>query len=125
VGLKIGSTWVKKLNNLSTTYCEKNGLSSITVQEFPTASETAQALMSRNIEAQIEIAGAAKIFTERTNGRIQISSPEIIYPQTLGIYVNKGNTDIKNRLENAMAAIKADGSYLALIEKYELLPITH
>lgn len=124
VGLQKGTTWVKPLTELSVSHCEANGRAPITIQEFPSAPETAQALMSRNVQAQIEIAGAAKMFTERSRGRIQISSPELIYPQTMGIYFKKGNVELKKQLESAMAAIKADGSYFALIEKYELTPIT-
>jgi polar amino acid transport system substrate-binding protein len=123
VGLQQGTTWVKALNELSESYCKAEGKESITVQEFPSAPEVSQALMSRNVEAQLEIAGAAKMFAERTKGRIEISSPDLVYPQTLGIYVKKGNTALKESLETAMAQIKADGSYQALIDKYELTPV--
>jgi polar amino acid transport system substrate-binding protein len=79
--------------------------------------------MSRNIEAQMEIAGAAKMIVERTKGRVAISSPGLVYPQTLGIYVKKGNTALYQSLEVAMAAIRKTGEYDALIKKYELAPV--
>lgn len=66
VGLQQGTTWVKALNDLSADYCLPNGKESITVQEFPSAPEVSQALLSRNVQAQLEIAGAAKLFAERT-----------------------------------------------------------
>lgn len=125
VGLQQGTSWAKQLETLSEDFCVKQGKGTITVQEFPTAPEVSQALMSRNIDAQVEIAGAAKMFTERSRGRIEISSPEIIYPQTLGMFVNKSNDALRDKLINAMSAIKADGSYLALIEKYELTPVSN
>ena len=123
VGLQQGTTWVKALNDLSADYCLPNGKESITVQEFPSAPEVSQALLSRNVQAQLEIAGAAKMFAERTKGRIEISSPDLVYPQTLGMYVKKDNAALKASLESALSAIKADGSYMALIEKYELTPV--
>lgn len=123
VGLQQGTTWVKALNSLSDSYCSANGLEPIQVLEFPSAPEVTQALLSRNVQAQLEIAGAAQMFVERTKGRVEISSPELVFPQTLGIYVSKDNPALKSQLQTAMAEIKADGSYYDLIHKYELTPV--
>lgn len=124
VGLQQGTTWVKSLTDLSASYCVAKGKKPINISEFPTAPETAQALMSHNVDAQVEIAGAAKLFVERSRGRMQVTSPNLVYPQTMGMYVKKGNSALKGELEKAMAAIKADGSYQALIEKYGLTPVS-
>ncbi|ADZ91924.1 ABC transporter substrate-binding protein [Marinomonas mediterranea] len=123
VGLQQGTSWVKAFKNLSDSYCVPNGLKPVVVQEFPSAPEATQAMLSGNVEAQVEIAGAAKMFIQRTKGRIQVSSTDLIYPNTLGIYVKKGNAELKSAFEKAMAEIKADGSYMKLIEKYELSPV--
>jgi len=123
VGLQAGTSWVKLLNTLSDEHCKPLGKGTITVMEFPTAPEVSQAMMSRNVDAQLEIAGAAKMIVERTKGRVAISSPDLVYPQTLGIYVKKGNTALKQSFETAMAAIQKTGEYDALIKKYELTPV--
>jgi polar amino acid transport system substrate-binding protein len=120
VGLQQGTSWVKAFEDLSKDYCVPNGFKPVMVQEFPTAPEATQAMLSRNIEAQVEIAGAANMFVQRTKGRIQISSDDLIYPSILGIYMKKGNKELKAAFEKALAEIKADGSYMKLIEKYEL-----
>ena len=52
-----------------------------------------------------------------------VSSPDIVYPQTLGIYFKKGNTALKQSFETALAAIRKSGEYDALIKKYELTPV--
>ncbi|MDD2845676.1 MAG: transporter substrate-binding domain-containing protein, partial [Rhodoferax sp.] len=91
VGLQAGTSWVKKLQTLSTDYCVPNGKPPVSVAEFPTAPEVSQALMSKNVQAQIEVAAAAKAFAAKSNGRIVVSSPATVYPQILGIYVKKGN----------------------------------
>lgn len=124
VGLQQGTTWVKTLNELSESYCVTNGFEPIKVQEFPTAPEATQAMISKNIQAQLEIAGAAQMLVERTKKRVEISSTTLVFPQTLGIYIKQGNGELKAQLEKAMAEIKADGSYQQLIAKYELTPIT-
>ena len=123
VGLQAGTSWVKLLQALSETHCKATGKGAITVMEFPTAPEVSQAMMSRNVDAQLEIAGAAKMIVEKTKGRVTISSPDLVYPQTLGIYVKKGNTALKQSFETAMAAIRKTGEYDALIKKYELTPV--
>lgn len=123
VGLQQGTSWVSILEQLSKDYCQKNGKSGIEVLEFPTAPEVTQALMSRNVQAQIEIAGAADMFVERTKGRVSISSEGLIFPQTLGIYVQQGNDALKGEFEQAMKAIQEDGSYDALITKYNLVSV--
>jgi len=121
VGLQQGTAWVKQLGELSESYCKANGKDAITIREFPSAPEVSQALMSRNVQAQLEIAGAARMFVERTRGRIEISSPDLVYPQILGIYVKKGNTELMSALEKALAEATASGEYQALLDKYNLL----
>lgn len=123
VGLQAGTSWVKLLKTLSDDYCKGAGKGPITVMEFPTAPEVSQAMMAKNVDAQLEIAGAAKMIVEKTKGRVTISSPDLVYPQTLGIYVKKGNTALKQSFESAMAAIRKTGEYDALIKKYELTPV--
>lgn len=123
VGLEAGTSWVKKLKTLSTEYCAPKGLPPVEVSEFPTAPEVSQALMSKNVQAQLEVAGAAKAFAAKSNGRIVISSPAPVYLQTLGVYVKKGNTVLLKQFESAMAAIRKTGEYDALIKKYDLTPV--
>ncbi len=123
VGLQAGTSWVKDLKVLSDEYCVPAGKPAVMVSEFPTAPEVSQALMSRNVQAQMEIAGAAKMIVERSKNRIVVSSPELVYPKTLGIYVKKGNTALSQSFEKALAAIQKTGEYQALITKYELTPV--
>lgn len=123
VGLQAGTSWVKQLQTLSDEHCKASGKSAIKVMEFPTAPEVSQAMMSRSVDAQMEIAGAAKIIVEKTKGRVAISSPDLVYPQTLGIYVKKGNAALKQSFETALTAIRKTGEYDALITKYELTPV--
>ncbi|MFX4404347.1 ABC transporter substrate-binding protein, partial [Acinetobacter baumannii] len=82
VGLQAGTSWVNALKKLSAEYCVPQGKPAVAVSEFPTAPEASQALLSKNIQAQMEIAGAAKMLAERSKGRIVISSPALVYPQT-------------------------------------------
>lgn len=120
VGLQQGTSWVKSLSDLSVSYCEANGKPAIAVLELPSSPEVSQALLSQNVQVQLEVAGAAKIITVKTKGRIEISSPDLVYPQTLGIYVNKNNVELKTKIEKALKVIIADGSFPELLKKYDL-----
>ncbi len=58
-----------QFQKLSTDYCVPKGKGAITVNEYPSAPEVTQALLSNNVQAQVEIAGAAKLIAEKTKGR--------------------------------------------------------
>ncbi|EMO7188886.1 ABC transporter substrate-binding protein [Pluralibacter gergoviae] len=120
VGLQQGTSWVASLKALSDDYCLKNGKAAISIQEFPTAPEVSQALISRNINAQVEIAPAAKMIVEKSRGRLAISSTRLVYPMPLGIYIRKGNSELADAIKAALAEMKANGKYAALIKKYGL-----
>ncbi|ATA19610.1 polar amino acid transport system substrate-binding protein [Gibbsiella quercinecans] len=124
VGLQQGTAWVKQLQDLSSDYCLANGKAAIAVKEYPTAPETLQALLAGHIQAQVDMAGAARMFVERSRGRAAISSPAIIYPQTLGIYVKKGNQALLGGLKTALQTIRDNGEYAALLAKYQPYGIT-
>ena len=120
VGLQRGTTWVAKLQKLSTDYCVTQGKGAIAVSEFPSAPEATQAMLAGNVDAQMEIGGAASQIVERSRGRVRITSPELVYKETLGIYLRKDNEALKQALEEAFAKVRASGEYAALLKKYNL-----
>lgn len=122
VGLQQGTSWVAKLNKLSDDYCEPNGKGAVQVREYPTSSETSQALLSGNIQAHMEIVSASNAIADKSRGRITISSDHALYPETLGIYVKKGNQPLYDALKDAVEAFKATDEYRALLKKYDLEP---
>ncbi|MBD9564147.1 transporter substrate-binding domain-containing protein [Pseudomonas sp. PDM09] len=124
IGLEQGTTWVAKFNQLSSDYCVPNNKGAITVNEYPSAPEVTQALLSKNIQAQVEIAGAAHMIAQRTNGRVVVSSQKLVYPQTLGIYVKKDADATYQALVKALADSKASGEYTAILKKYDLEPVS-
>ncbi|KPA89085.1 amino acid ABC transporter substrate-binding protein, PAAT family [Pseudomonas asplenii] len=120
VGLEQGTTWVAQFRKLSSEYCVPKGKGEITVSEYPSAPEVTQALLSNNIQAQVEIAGAAKMIAERTKGRVVVTTEHPIYQQTLGIFVKKGNDATYQALLKAFEETKKSGEYTAILNKYAL-----
>nr|QIS35963.1 ABC transporter, substrate-binding protein (cluster 3, basic aa/glutamine/opines) [Klebsiella pneumoniae] len=86
----------------------------------PDGAGSLQALLSKNIGAQLEIAPAAQIIVDKSRGRLAISSTRLVYPLPLGIYVAKGNTELAEAIKATLATLKANGQYAALIKKYNL-----
>lgn len=120
VGLQQGTSWVKKLNDLSAGYCADQEKGPITVNEYPTSSETSQAMLSGHIQAHVEIASASQMIVDKSRGRIVISSTDSIYPETLGIYVKKGNSQLLDSLKAALDEFKQSGEYSVLLKQYGL-----
>ncbi|TBU95423.1 ABC transporter substrate-binding protein [Phytopseudomonas dryadis] len=118
VGLQQGTNWINQLNNVSAEHCTQP----ITISEFPTNAEASQALLSGNIQAHLEISAAAQMIVDKARGRILISSQEALDPQTLGIYVKKGNAELLEALRGALETYKKSSEYGELLKKYNLEP---
>ena len=122
VGVEQGASWAPTLHTVSQNYCKAHGKGEINVSEFPSAPEALQALLSHNIEAQMEIAGAAHALADKSSGRVVVTSTQLIYPQTLGIYVKKDNTTLFDALSKALDQLQSTGEYGVILKKYNLLP---
>lgn len=62
----------------------------------------------------------AKATVEKTGQRLKISSHQIIYPVVVGLAVNKDNPQLLSELKASFAQKVSDGSYRALLHKYNL-----
>ena len=124
VGLEQGTLYVVNLKKLSSEYCEPNGKPAVSISEFPTAPEVSQALLSKNVEAQVELSSTAQLFVKKSNGRIIVSSQELLYSQNLGMYFKKGSKPLEDAVGEAFKVIRDNGEYAALVKKYDLSPVT-
>lgn len=122
VGLQQGTNWINQLKAVSADYCAKQNKGEIAISEFPTTAEASQALMSGNIQAHLEISAAAQMIIDKARGRIVISSQKSLYPQTLGIYIKKGNTELAEKMRGAVEAWKKSSEYSEILKKYNLEP---
>ncbi|SMS10346.1 amino acid ABC transporter substrate-binding protein [Pseudomonas viridiflava] len=122
VGLQQGTNWINQLKAVSADHCAKQNKGEIAISEFPTTAEASQALMSGNIQAHLEISAAAQMIIDKARGRIVISSQKSLYPQTLGIYIKKGNTELAEQMRSAVDAWKKSSEYGEILKKYNLEP---
>ena len=119
IGFIKGAAYRPKLDEVSNTVCVPKG-SRIDIREFPTSPEATQALLSGNIDAQTDDSAVIKLATEKTGGRMIISSTENIYPVLGGLGFNKNATAIKTGIEAAFDKIKGNGKYDARLKSYNI-----
>ncbi len=118
IGSIRGGAWVPSLRALSTNYCSKNGKAQLVVNEYDTDPQVTQALRSGTIDVQMSDASVITSVMERFPGQFQVTSHELIYPVLIGIGVGKNNKDISKQISQAFEAVRQDGSYAKLLEKY-------
>jgi polar amino acid transport system substrate-binding protein len=115
-----GASWIPKLVALSADYCLASGKSAIQSREFPTSPEAAQALLAKAVDVLFENAAVAKITADKLQGRVVISSKELIFPVVVGLAVRKGNEALLQQLQAGLAKMKQEGQYQALLARYNL-----
>ncbi|MET4807112.1 ABC transporter substrate-binding protein [Limibacillus sp. MBR-115] len=102
------------------TRCEGEGKPTVTVLTFPTAQDSALAV--RVDRADIfynSTPGAVKQLSELP-GIYELAGETFESNTRIGIALRKDDMDGKRAIEEALAALVADGSYDALIERYNL-----
>lgn len=115
-----GAAWVPVLGEVSRTQCVQKGKAAIQVQEYPSSPVAAQALLSRAADVQFEDAAVSQMLVSQTQGRLRITSTEILYPVVVGLGVQKGNKALLEALSGALEHLKRTGEYQALLKKYNL-----
>ncbi|WP_250317799.1 ABC transporter substrate-binding protein [Rosenbergiella nectarea] len=120
VGLQQGNAWNIDLAQHSVNYCQKQGLAPIKILEFPTVPEVSQALLSKNVDVQLEIDPAAQRIVKMSRGRLLISSTKLLYPLPMGIFVDKNNPQLASAIQDALTSMKNNGHYAAIMSKYRL-----
>jgi ABC-type amino acid transport substrate-binding protein len=122
VSVIAGGDIVQALRTEASAACTSAGKAAVDVREFPTDPEATQALISGQVDAQVTDAAVASTLEDNTGGDVQISSTDLLYPIPVGMAVKKGNDALKQQLTDALEAMRADGSFDALLEKYNLAP---
>lgn len=114
-----GATWLAELSDASKA-CDAAGKEGITVREYDTSPEAAQSVLSGASQAHYEDISIGSRIAERSSGRLVMSTTGPLNPIVCGIYLRKGNTELKSEIESALNKMKTSGEYQALIAKYNL-----
>lgn len=117
-----GASWTPKLAKVSDEHCLPNGLGKIDIREFATAAEATQAILAGAVEAQFADAAVAKLAVANTGDALKITSKDLIYPISVGLGVNSGNSEIKDAIASAIEEMKDTGEYQEILSAYNLSP---
>ena len=115
-----GAAWIPTVNKVSEEFCAPKNLKPITVKEYPSAPEAAQALLSGGVDVQYEDAAVAQMVINQLGDRLKITNKEQLYPVLIGLAFNKDDVKGKAVIAQAIKDTLADGSYNALLKKYNL-----
>lgn len=119
-----GGDIVEQLRTDASQKCRDAGKKAIDVREFATDPEGTQAMLSGQVDAQATDAGVATTLGENSGVKVKITSDELLYPIPVGIGIWKDDSSgLRERLEDAIDEMKTDGTYDALLEKYNLAPV--
>lgn len=117
VGNLKGAAWVPELQKASDANCAS---SPMTIQEYATSAEAAQALLSRGVDVVFDDAGVSQAAVAASGERLKITSEEILFPVVMGLAVKKGNDQLRDALKAQLDALVASGEYGTLLKKYNL-----
>jgi polar amino acid transport system permease protein len=115
-----GGEVANQLRAAASSACTTGGKTAIDVRDFTADSEGTQALLSGQVDAQVTDAAVAKTAVDSNTGKLAITSKELLFPVPVGLAVSKGNTTLEKQLRDGLAAMKANGTYAQLLEKYNL-----
>ena len=94
----------------------------IDVRDFGTDSEATQALLAGQLDAQVTDAAVARSVVDAQHTALRISSTGLLYPIPVGLAVVKGNTALAGQIEGAIDAMRSDGTYQGLLDRFNLAP---
>ena len=117
VGSIKGAAWLEALAGMNEDVCAGNPIES---REFPTSPEATQAMLSGGVDAQVEDSAVLGDAAVKLGGRVLITSSKQFYPVIVGLGVKKGNAALADVLRAALADLETDGSYRALLDKYNV-----
>jgi polar amino acid transport system substrate-binding protein len=100
--------------------CRAAGRAEVVVLTFPTAQDSTLAVRQGRADAHFDSTpGAAKLTSELPD--VFEVAGEVFENETqIGIAVRKGETALRTAIEAAVRAVVADGTYVALMRKYNL-----
>ncbi|MCP5073360.1 MAG: transporter substrate-binding domain-containing protein [Rhodobacteraceae bacterium] len=92
--------------------------SSATLVEFATPDETIAAVQNGEADAVLADRGYLQKFVDESGGKLVFVGDGIIIGGGVGMGVRESDGELKGKLNDAIAALKADGTVNTLIEKW-------
>ena len=92
--------------------------SGATLQEYETAPEAIAAVLAGEADAVLVDSGFAAESVAESGGRLAVVGPQVPLDRGVGVGVQEGDDDLREKLDEAIGEMKADGSLNALLRKW-------
>jgi polar amino acid transport system substrate-binding protein len=119
VGVENGTVEQAELQTQDTNNCKKAGKPAITVDTLQSQTAVIQLLATGRVAATYQDSPVTDYYLKLHSGQFDVGG-SVISPEPEGIAVRKGDASMFNAVQAAFNAMKADGSYHALILKWGL-----
>ena len=100
--------------------CKGAGKPAITILTLPTAQDSVLSLRQGRADAFYDSSPGAAEIIANVPGAFQVAGQPFNAKTLIGIAVRKGDASMKAAVEAAVHAVVADGTYAALLKKYNL-----
>jgi polar amino acid transport system permease protein/polar amino acid transport system substrate-binding protein len=118
-----GGAIVTSLRSDASAKCAEAGKDKIKLHEFSKDPEGAQAVVAGQVDALVTDAAICAEISKAFNGKVVVSSHDLLYPVPVGLAVKKGNDTLRNAVVEALDKLKKSGEYAELLEEYNLRPV--
>jgi polar amino acid transport system substrate-binding protein len=102
--------------------CKDSGSAAVNVMTFPTAQDAALSVLQGRADAFFDSTPGAVVLMDKLPGKYTTVGSEFETHTHLGMATRKGDAEMKKTIEAGLKAIVADGTYKALIKKWNLPP---
>jgi len=113
-GAKIGA----QSGTIQASYAEQTYKADNTIKSYSTADQAMADLAGGNLDIVLADGAYLDPIVAASNGAIVFAGPEVSIGEGYGIGLRKGDTELKDKLNAALEAAKADGTVDTLIAKW-------
>ena len=103
---------------VSTVQADHLSESGAALQEYELAPEVVSAVLSGEVDAALVDLEFAQESVDKSAGKLTIVGPRVMLDAGIGVGVRESDSELKDKLDRAIDAMKKDGSLNALIEKW-------
>src|SRR5205823_6287537 len=105
--------------NTGSKACTKAGKPKINLTVLKDQTSVIQLLVNRRVDATYQDSPVTDYYIKQNPGQFDIGGT-VVNTVPEGIAVRKGDTSVLDAMEAAFAAVKADGTYNSLFQKWQL-----
>ena len=118
VGVQGGTLQLDRLTAASKT-CTAQGKAAIQTTVLTNQNEVVNLLVSKRVDATLQVDAVSAYYLKQNPGVLDVGG-SIVNTSMEGIAIRKGDSAMKAAVQKALDAVKADGTYKKILDKWQL-----